>query len=431
MKVSVFGLGYVGCVMTACLSRHGHEVVGVDVNPEKVRRIERGASPIEEPGVDEAIEEGVTDGRVSATTDAAAAVADTQISFLTVGTPLDDTGQLNTTNLYNVVDSIAEAVAETDDHTIVVRSTVPPQTTRNLRTYFRQTVDGDADPTFAVNPEFIREGTAMSDFHDPPYVVVGAFEDDHPAALLDLYRTLEIDAETEVVGPEEAEAVKMVNNAFHALKVSFANEVGSMASAAGVDGKALMELVCADEKLNISDAYLEPGFAFGGSCLPKDTRAIATIAENAGVDTPLLSSIPESNEGRIDGVRDRIESIDGDTVGIVGVAFKSDTDDMRNSPALRLANRLDDDVVLYSEDMDLSTVVGSNRNYLDRTMPDLEDRLVADPEEFLDRVDVVVFTTGGDRPELTSRLDDTPVCDPVGTVRELADDLEEYHSVTW
>ncbi|MFC7138432.1 nucleotide sugar dehydrogenase [Halosimplex aquaticum] len=431
MKVSVFGLGYVGCVMTACLAREGHEVVGVDVNPEKVETVAGGESPIEEPGVGEAIAEGVAEERIEATTDATAAVLDSSVSFLTVGTPLDDTGQLSTTNLYNVVDSMVEAVDEKGNHRVVVRSTVPPSTTRSLREYMDSKTAEGTDVDFAVNPEFLREGAAMDDFFDPPYVVVGTFEGDAAEDLVNLYRTLGLDGEVRTVAPEEAESLKMVNNAFHALKICFANEVGSLASAAGVDGRELMDLVQSDRKLNVSEQYLDPGFAFGGSCLPKDSRAIATIAEDNGVSAPLLDSIPESNDAHIERVRDRVESVDGSTVGIVGIAFKSDTTDMRNSPGLRLAKQLDDEVLFYADGLDPSEAVGSNRDYLDKTMPDLTDRLVSDPDSFLDRADVVVFANNCARPELTTRLEDTPVCDPVGTVPEVADDVPEYHSVSW
>lgn len=430
MQTSIFGLGYVGCVMTACLAREGHEVTGVDVNPQKVNAIERGSAPIEEDGVQEPIEAAVADGRVSATTDAAEAIAETEISFLTVGTPLDDNGQLSTTNLYNVVDSIADPIDEKDGHTVVVRSTVPPRSTRNLRSYLRERLDDADGVTVAVNPEFIREGTAVEDFFDPPYVVIGTFEDG-ATRLVDLYRTLDVDADIEIVTPEQAEALKMVNNTFHALKICFANEVGSMAAAAGVDGQELLDLVQADTKLNVSEQYLDPGFAFGGSCLPKDSQAVVTIAEDNDTEVPLLSSITRSNDRHIDRVRERVESLDGSTVGIVGAAFKSNTADVRNSAALRLAKDLDEECLLYAPELDPSAAIGSNRDYLDSVMRDVEDRFVDDPDAFLDRVDAVVFTNGCDVPELTKRLGDVPVCDPVGAVSELADDLPEYHSVSW
>jgi len=431
MKVSVFGLGYVGCVMTACLAREGHDVVGVDVNPEKVQTVAEGESPIEEPGVEEAIAEGVSAGRIDATTDAGEAVRNSTISFLSVGTPLDDTGQLSTTNLYNVVDSMVGTIDEKGEHTVVVRSTVPPSTTRSLREYLSSKVDDETAVSVAVNPEFLREGSAVEDFFDPPYVVVGTFEGEEADELVSLYRTLGLEADLRLVEPESAEALKMVNNAFHALKICFANEVGSLASAAGIDGRELLDLVQADTKLNVSAQYLDPGFAFGGSCLPKDSKAIATIAADSGVSAPLLDSIPESNDTHIERVRDRVESIDGSTVGIVGLAFKSDTADMRNSPGLRLARQLDDEVLFYADGIDPSEAVGSNRDYLDRTIPDLADRLFDDADEFLDRADVVVFANDCKRPELTTQIDDMPVCDPVGTVSELADEVPEYHSVSW
>lgn len=431
MDVSVFGLGYVGCVFSACLSRGGHDVIGVDVNPEKVRALDSGRSPIDETGVGDLIEEGVVDGRIRATTDAAEAIANSTHSFVTVGTPLDDTGQLNTTNLYNVMDSIAGPIGEKGEHTVVIRSTVPPRTTRNLREYLDDKLGAEATANFVVNPEFLREGTAVRDFYDPPYVVLGTFEGDDASGVQELYESLGVEADVRVVSPEVAESLKMVNNAFHALKICFANEVGSVASSAGVDGKELMALVCRDTKLNISEKYLEPGFAFGGSCLPKDSRAIAKTGNGEGVDTPLLENILESNERHIGRVSERVNALDGETVGIVGISFKSGTSDMRNSPGLKLAKRLEKDVLLYGGGVDLSGMIGSNRDYVDRTFPDLESRLIEDPDEFLAHVDVVVFTNDDPRPELSPGLESKTVCDPVGAVSELADDVDEYHSITW
>jgi GDP-mannose 6-dehydrogenase len=223
----------------------------------------------------------------------------------------------------------------------------------------------------------------------------------------------------------------MVNNVFHALKICFANEVGSVASAAGVDGRELLSLVRKDRKLNISGKYLEPGFAFGGSCLPKDTRAMATVGESEGVAAPLIASIAESNETHLDRVRERVDGVDGDTVGVAGIAFKSGTADTRNSPALRLVNQLEKDVVLYAGDVDVDDLVGSNRDYLDRTFPDIDSHLAADAEEFLERADIVVFANDGDYEDIADGVTSQPVCDPVGTVRDRADEFESYHSVSW
>lgn len=431
MNVSVFGLGYVGTVLTACLSRGGHHVYGVDINPQKVRDLDAGISPIEEAGVGELIEAGAGDGRIRATTEPAEAIAESTVSFVTVGTPLDDTGRLSTTNLYNVMDSIARPLETKSSHTIVIRSTVPPGTTRNLRSYLNARIDGSTGVDFAVNPEFLREGTALDDFYDPPYVVVGTFEDTRVRAVVDLYRSLDVQADVEVVTPELAESLKMVNNAFHALKICFANEIGSIATAVGVDGKQLLELVCEDTKLNISEKYLEPGFAFGGACLPKDTRAISNLGEDVNVSTPLLESIPGSNDQHLARVRETVRELDADTVGILGISFKSGTMDLRNSPGLRLATMLDAETLLYAGDIELSEVVGSNRDYLTRTVPDLDSALVEDSDAFFDRIDAVVITNDGEYRDLVPQLESKAVCDPVGAVKEFEDDIDEYHSITW
>lgn len=439
MRVSIFGLGYVGSVLTGCLARDGHSVTGVDVNPRKVSAVNDGRSPVDEPGVEGHVAPAVEEGRVRATTDASEAVAETDVSFLTVGTPPDERGQLTTTNLYNVMDSVVEGLEGNAEHTFVVRSTVPPRTTRNLRSYLRAELDREeddgenegADVDFLVNPEFLREGTAMDDFYHPPYVVIGAFDESDPRPLLDLYESLDVQAAVEVVRPEVAESVKMVNNAFHALKICFANEVGSLASELGFDGKALMELVCADTKLNISPAYLEPGFAFGGACLPKDSKAVATLGEQEGLSVPLLRTIPESNEHHLDRVGRIVDDLDADPVGIAGISFKSGTSDMRNSPGLRLARSIDADPVLYADGVTVSELIGSNRDYFDKTLPDAESHLVEDHEAFLDGVEAVVFANDGDFPELFPEITSKVVVDPVGTVRDRADEFEEYRSVAW
>jgi GDP-mannose 6-dehydrogenase len=430
MRISIFGLGYVGSVLAACLAEGGHEVVGVDLNPRKVEAINEGQSPVEEAGVEERLADGAAEGRVRATTDASAAVLDTELSVLTVGTPPDDSGRLSTTNLYNVLDSAFPALAEKSEHTFVVRSTVPPGTTRNLRAYVAEEFDGGTDVDLLVNPEFLREGSAIADFHDPPYVVVGAFDPGDAESLTSLYGSLEVDAEVSVVEPELAESLKLVNNAFHALKICFANEVGSVASALDVDGRQLMELVCADTKLNVSPTYLDPGFAFGGACLPKDSQALATLGAEADVSIPVLDTITESNDTHLERVRAVVDGLDADRVGVAGISFKSDTVDFRNSPGLRLARSLESEWTLYASDLDLHEVVGANRDYLDRAVPE-EDRFVSDPEEFLDRVDAVVFANDGDFPELFPAITEKTVVDPVGTLRDRRAEIPNYRRVSW
>jgi GDP-mannose 6-dehydrogenase len=430
MDVSIFGLGYVGCVTAGCLTDGGHTVTGVDINPQKVEQVNEGVPPVDEPGLADLFEDAAADGRLGATTDAGEAAAGTDISFVSVNTPLDETGKLSTTSLYNVMDSIVPAIEDKGEHTVVIRSTVPAGTTASLRNYLNGQLD-EATANFVVNPEFLREGTALTDFYDPPYVVIGEFAGDDASAVHELYDAFEIDASTEIVEPQLAESVKMVNNAFHALKICFANEVSSVAAAEEIDGKRLMELVCADGKLNISPAYLTPGFAFGGSCLPKDSRSMATLGSEIPAGTPLLGSITESNDSHLQRIAAAVDGLPGERVGIAGVSFKSGTDDMRNSPGLRLARLLDETPLLYSRSISPANAVGSNRDYLEKTFPDLESFLVNDPEEFLDRVDCVVFTNTREYDEFVPGIEGKSVCDPVGTMADHASEIERYERAIW
>ena len=430
MKVSIFGLGYVGCVTAGCLTDGGHTVYGVDINPQKVKQVNAGTPPVDEPGLGDLFEEATSEGRLQATTDAVEAAANTDISFVSVGTPLDETGKLSTTGLYNVMDSIVPAIEEKGEHTVVIRSTVPAGTARSLRDYLNAQLEtGEAN--FVVNPEFLREGTALNDFYDPPYVVVGEFAGDDASAVYDLYDAFEIDASTEIVGPELAESVKMVNNAFHALKICFANEVSSIAANEGIDGTELMRLVAADRKLNISPTYLEPGFAFGGSCLPKDSRSIATLGSEIPAGTPLLGSITDSNDSHLERIAAAVEGLPGERVGIAGISFKSGTNDMRNSPGLRLAQLLGETPLLYSRSISPADAVGSNRDYMEKIFPDLESFLVNDPGEFLDRVDTIVFTNTREYDELVPGIEGKSVCDPVGTMAEHASEIDRYERAVW
>jgi len=430
MNVSIFGLGYVGCVTAGCLTDGGHTVYGVEINPQKVEQVQKGTPPVDEPGLADLFGEAAADGRLRATTDASEATANTDISFVSVGTPLDETGKLSTTGLYNVMDSMVPAIEDENEHTVVVRSTVPAGTTRKLRSYLNDQLD-EATANFVVNPEFLREGSALSDFYDPPYVVIGEFDGDDASAVHELYDAFEIDASTEVVGPELAESVKMVNNAFHALKICFANEVSSIAAAEGIDGKQLMDLVAADRKLNVSPTYLEPGFAFGGSCLPKDSRSIATLGSEIPAGTPLLDSITDSNDSHLERIAAAVNGLPGERVGIAGVSFKSGTDDMRNSPGLRLAGLLAETPLLYSRSISPTDAVGSNRDYMEKVFPDIESFLVNDPEEFLDRVDKVVFTNTREYDEFVPGIEGKSVCDPVGTMAEHASEIERYERAIW
>jgi GDP-mannose 6-dehydrogenase len=432
MQVSIFGLGYVGSVAAGCLAEHGHDVVGVDINPLKVELVKSGTPPVDEPGLEERFDDTTLPGSLSSTSDAHRAIERTDLSIVAVGTPLDGSGQLSTTNLYNIVDSTVEPLRRTDGHTFVIRSTVPPGTTRQLKSYLKQKLEYPSPVDFVVNPEFIREGTAVQDFYDPPYVVLGCFDGDGGLEQSRaLYDSLGLDAEFHVVEPELAESLKFVGNTFHALKITFANEVSSIASEQGIDGKRLMDLLCTDEKLNISSSYMEPGMSFGGSCLPKDNQAFADLAADAAVEAPLVESIQVSNATHLERIASRIEAVASGTVGIVGVSFKPDTTDMRNSPAIELMRHLDGSTQFFGDGIDLSTLVGSNRDYVDRVAPDLESRLHQAPDKFVEATDTVVFTNPGSYPGIVDGLQDHVVCDPVGTVRDASDRFAAYHPVIW
>lgn len=427
MRMSIFGLGYIGCVSAGCLTSFGHEVVGVDINSRKVEQINDGSSPVSEPGLPELIDEAVDNGRLWATMDPTEAVENTGLSLVCVGTPEGQDGTLDTTNLYNVMDSIVPAVNE--EHAIAIRSTSPPGTSRDLREYLAKQIEGPS-PQFVVNPEFLREGTAVSDFENPPYTVIGKFSDEE-TELDRMYQNLPINGETHIVSPEAAELLKLSNNAFHALKISFANEMGSIASKYGVDGNELMELVKSDSKLNISKMYLDPGFAYGGACLPKDTRATEELAAKKSIDVPLISSIAEANKSHIQRIADEANEMSGETVGIVGISFKEGTRDVRNSPAIELAKSLEKDAAFLTSSIDFSEFVGSNRSYFDKSIAEIDPQIFEDPAEFVEAVDTVIFTNGGDYQKIIEYIESIPVIDPVGAVAHDREKFPEYKTVSW
>lgn len=428
MRISIFGLGYIGSVSAGCLTSFGHEVVGVDINNRKVDQINNGTSPVSEPGLPELIDEAVDSGRLSATTNPTEAIENTELSLVCVGTPEGKDGTLDTTNLYNVMDSIAPVVDK--DHTIAIRSTVPPGTSGDLREYLQKQIDGPTSPQFVVNPEFLREGTAVADFENPPYTVIGKFSDEQ-TAVDQLYEDLPINGETHVVSPEAAELLKLTNNTFHAMKISFANEMGSIASQYGVDGDELLELVKSDSKLNISEKYLNPGFAYGGACLPKDTRATEELAAKKSMDVPLVSSIGEANDAHIRRIAAEANEMSGQTVGIVGISFKEGTRDVRNSPSIELAKSLEKEVAFYTTSIDFSEFVGSNRSYFDKSIAEIDPEIYDEADAFADAVDVVIFTNGGEYDELLEHVREIPIIDPVGAADQERDGVPEYRTVSW
>jgi GDP-mannose 6-dehydrogenase len=408
MRISVLGLGYVGTVSAACLAARGHEVIGVDVNAAKVDLINKGQAPILEADVSELVAKTVACGRLSAVRDTAAAIAHTDLSIVCVGTPGAAGGAIDRRAVVGVCSEIGEAIrGKTDLHTIVVRSTVLPGTFRNMIVPALESASGrEANVGFkvALNPEFMREGTAVADFANPSKTVIGG--DD--AEVIETISSLYADLPGRVVRttPEIAEIVKYVDNSWHALKVTFANEVGNICQAVGVDSHAVMDIFVLDEKLNISKAYLRPGFAFGGSCLPKDVRAICHLAQQFDLNIPVLKAITASNQGQIERAIEWVLSFGKKKIGVLGCAFKEGTDDLRESPFVILIERLlgkGCELKIFDTNIHLSLLTGANRDYITATIPHIASLMVESAPEAVVGAELVLVAAN--TPEYVSAIE--------------------------
>jgi GDP-mannose 6-dehydrogenase len=399
MNVSVFGLGYVGCVTAACLARSGHHVVGVDVNAEKVAMVNDGRAPIVEPGLPELLEAVVDSGRLRATTACLDAVTSTSLALICVGTPGARTGKPQ-------LDAVARVGAElgcaltgrVEPYAVILRSTALPGTAEEvLWPAIRNGADGPLPPLqVAVNPEFMREGVSIQDFDHPPFVLVGC-DDPRTAAIV---RALYADIKAPLVRTttRTAELVKYACNAFHGLKVCFANEIADLADALGADGQAAMQIFARDRKLNISEAYLKPGFAFGGSCLPKDLRGLLWAGRVRDVETPVLASVLPSNERHIRTALQRVLAMGRRRIGVVGLAFKPDTDDLRESPVVTLVEALIGkglDVRILDSNVSVARLMGANRRYIETEIPHLAALLCDRPESLVEHAEVLVIGSRG------------------------------------
>lgn len=438
MRIAIFGLGYVGSVSAACLAGQGHTVVGVDTNIDKVDMVSDGVSPVQEPQVPELLQAAKADGRISATTVAADAVALTDMSMLCVGTPSQPSGNIDLRYIESVASQIGAALADLDHaHTVVIRSTVMPGTAERVGQILEETSgrtlgDGLA---VAVNPEFLREGQGVADFFAPPLVLIGADDDATAAQIADLYAG--IDAEVIVEPTRLAEMVKYANNSWHATKVTFANEIGAVAGALGIDGSRVMEILCADTKLNISKAYLRPGFAFGGSCLPKDVRALGFAAKSVDVSVPLVNSLLDSNAIQVQRVVDTLVAWNPASIGFYGLSFKKGTDDMRESPLVEVVERMVGkgfSVLIHDEDVFGAELIGQNRDFIEREIPHLSNMLREDADSIAGS-DVVVISkvTARVLTALRSRPQGTKVIDLVRIPEadRLAIDPADYVGVAW
>ncbi len=416
-RVAVFGLGYVGCVTGACLARDGHAVVGVDVAADKVAAVAQGLSPLEEPGLAELIAEQAQAGRLTATADVAGAVAESDLALVAVGTPSNHQGAVSTQYVARVVQAIGEALAGgSRRYVVVVRSTLLPGILEGQLAPLLSSAAGrplGADLALANNPEFLREATAIADYDRPPLVLVGAEQSWAAEQVLGLYQ--HIDAEKVVTDTRTAALVKYACNAYHAAKVTFANEIGALAQQLGADGQQVMRILCQDRKLNVSPAYLRPGFAFGGSCLPKDVRALVRFAQEEAIRIPLLDALLPSNEEHLRrGVR-LVQEAGVRKLGLVGLSFKAGTDDLRESPLVILAETLlgkGFDLRIYDPGVMVGGLRGTNRSYVDQHLPHLADLLVADPAALLTHAELLVLGT-----DIADKLDRAQFAGPVIDLR--------------
>jgi GDP-mannose 6-dehydrogenase len=395
MNLSVFGLGYVGCVTAACLARDGHQVIGVDVSEDKVAMLNDGRSPIIEPGLTELIEQVVSDGRLSATSSAADAVAASDLALVAVGTPSNGHGQPDLDALARVAAAIGEACqARTRPFTVVIRSTVPPGTGEQMLQRLRLAAGPAASlMRLGSNPEFMREGSSIRDFDDPPFVLIGSDDPETAAAIRSIYPSNAAIVES---ATRNAEMVKYVCNTFHALKVSFANEIATVCEAIDVDAQEVMRIFRRDHKLNVSEAYLTPGFAFGGSCLPKDLRALLGMGRVNALELPLIAGILPSNQGQIKQAIDAVLATRQRRVGIVGLAFKSTTDDLRESPMVALAETLIGkglDLKIYDPNVMLARLKGANKRFIEREIPHIASLLCNEVDDLVAHSDVIVLST--------------------------------------
>jgi len=437
MRISIFGLGYVGCVSAACLARDGHEVLGVDVNPIKVEIINSGRSPIVEPGIDELIRRTVDAGRLRATLDALEAVHGSDISLVCVGTPSHHNGSLDLTAIKRVCQQIGEAIsAKSRYHIVVARSTMLPGTIEQTIIPTLEVFSGKRagrDFGVAINPEFLREGTSIADFDHPPFTLVGANDEDAAAPLRRLYT--HIDAPMINLGVKEAEMVKYACNAFHAVKITFANEIGNLCKAMGVDSHQVMEAFCKDTKLNLSPYYLKPGFAFGGSCLPKDLRAITHRAKELDVDVMMLDSILASNRRQVERAVDMVLATGHKNVGVLGLSFKSGTDDLRESPMVALVETLLGKglkLSIYDRDVELARLFGANQSYIESGIPHISQLLRSDLNETIEQAEVIIIGKKEDEfRQLADRLNNGRVIIDLVRLLEVDDARKSYQGMCW
>lgn len=436
MKVSLFGLGYVGCVSAACFAEAGHRVLGVDVNPLKVDILNSGQSPIVEKGVHALIMDAITQGTLRATSDARDAVLNSDVSLLCVGTPSNSNGSLDLRHVFHVAEQIGEILRDKDDfHVVVIRSTTMPGTAEKVTEILAQSSGKTAKEGFAVvsNPEFLREGSAVEDFKNPALTLLGGEDAKGMDVVAELYAHLGAPIVREAT--RIAEMIKYVNNTWHATKVTFANEIGNICKGLEIDSHRVMDIVCQDTRLNISPVYMKPGFAFGGSCLPKDLRALTFRSRELDISSPLLDSLMRSNQLQVQRVVNQLLTWRHKKIGFLGLSFKGGTDDLRESPIVDVIETMVGkgyDCKIFDSNVSLAKIFGANKDYIEKEIPHLDRLMCGKIEDVIDHGEVLVIANRHE--DFVRVVNDPPagkkILDLVRLTIELPDN-KDYDGICW
>ena len=437
MRISIFGLGYVGTVSAGCLAAEGHKVIGVDTNKVKVNLINKGISPIIEKDIGEIINRVVKEGKLHATLSVKKAIMDSELSLICVGTPSQPNGSLDLTYVRRVCEQIGKVLRDKNTfHVVVVRSTMLPGSMRKvvipILEEFSEKKAG-TDFGVCINPEFLREGSAVYDFYNPPKIVIGEIDQKSGDVLVEIYKKLNAPIFRTTL--EVAEMVKYVDNAWHALKVVFANEIGSICKELGIDSHEVMNIFCKDTKLNISPSYLKPGFTFGGSCLPKDVRALNYKAKILDLELPILENILRSNRKHIERTLNLIFKQNKRKIGILGFSFKEGTDDLRESPMIEIIERLIGkgyDLILYDRNVNIANLIGANKDYILNKIPHISKLMTNSIENVLEYGEIIII--GNNDPEfkkIFSKLKKGQKVIDLARISEKIKGLDSYEGICW